>query len=157
MNEVLSIIGLVLAVISTGVLLGVLVRLRKWEYNLVEFISAQGEDEASPLAKTIDAIGQTIGKGVSTQIHMSLLGQRSADARQERAVEADLTEDLIAQNNPGLIGILNAFPKLKRRALRNPQALGFILDKLAQVVPGGVGGSGGNHNSDYKSRLNKYG
>jgi hypothetical protein len=136
-----------------GICIYALIKIGAFACFCVAFITAPDEKTPSPLAQFIDLISHTAGHAIAVEAKTTLMGKASAVARTEQGVLADMTGDLLTSQSPVLGGILDMFPSLKKRVLKNPELTQFIMSKLA----GGLKPAGdNNHSSDYANEISKY-
>jgi len=134
---------LVLAVLV--VVFGLAVR-KVWGEALA-FVSPAGENQPSALALLISQVAHQSGQAMAMEVKTTLMGKESSLRRGERAVAGDVALDLLSQEKPLLAGVLEGFPTLKKRLLKNPAlldaALGLLggMNKGSGSPPGGDGGS----------------
>ncbi len=141
MTNILLALILVLFCGSIGalayLLLRVLAKFRQLEEEVRSFVSAPDEKTPSPLAQTIDMAGQVVGRAVVAQFKTTMMGIESGNTRAEKAIAADIAEDVAKQSPIG--GLLDSFPALKKTLRRNPALLDFALSKLGSLNAAGAG------------------
>lgn len=136
-NILLSLIlVLFLSLTVTGVILFL-----KLSSILREFITPPAENQPSPLANTIDAMGTIIARSIVAQIKGFMMGLQSADRRAENAIQGDIAEGLANQNPIG--SLLTSFPALRKTLRRNPQLIDMALSALGNKF----GHANGNNHS----------
>jgi len=151
----LTIVLLVLLTILTSIMVFVALAFYKIRRQLTSFITPMAENEESPLALVLDALAHRAGQAVAMEVKTTFMGKESGLKRGERAVAGDVAMDLVGQEQPLIAGLLEGFPTLKRRLLKNPGLIGAALSLLGGNGKGGgaapvVGGGGGNSQSAFK-------
>lgn len=154
--------------ILTAVLLALLVNLtsiivifalvvrKKWR-DIQTFITPEGENQESPLGVALDLVARRFGLAVAMEVKTTFMGKESGLKRGEAAVAGDIAMDLMASSQPLIAGLLEGFPTLKKRLLKNPGLVGAALSLLGGngkgggVAPGGGGVSpgGGSNQSAF--------
>tara|TARA_Y100000310_G_scaffold303899_1_gene342603 strand:+ start:200 stop:595 length:396 start_codon:yes stop_codon:yes gene_type:complete len=127
----------------------------KIENDFYSLLLPLGENQPSPLATWVEASAHSQGRAIATEIKTTLMGQASGRARLQTAIEGDMAQDALTVNNPLVAGLLESFPTVKKRALKNPGVIDFLINKLAS----GSGGSQPPNNGptdNFAQRLNKY-
>lgn len=152
LNAVLTVLQLAFLVASALTFLICALMIRKAWQGIVSFVSPRAENQESPLALVLDATAQRIGQAAAMEIKTTLMGKESGLKRGERAVAGDVAMDMAAESQPLLAGLLEGFPTLKKRLLKNPALIGAALGLLGGNKQGGGtapvgGGGGGNHQS----------
>ncbi|GAI50312.1 unnamed protein product, partial [marine sediment metagenome] len=104
---------------------------------------------------TISGIAQVIGHEVASQIQNTFKGESLVEGRQEKRILNDIAKDQLEQSNPMVAMILQQFPTLQKRLLKNPALLPMATEVLSKV------GKGGDHHessesTDYGKALSKY-
>ncbi|GAH92555.1 unnamed protein product [marine sediment metagenome] len=119
-----------------------------------DYFNPQGDGLASPFADTISGIAQVIGHEVANQIQNTFKGEALVEGRQEKRILNDIAKDRLEQSNPLIATILQQFPTLQKRLLKNPALLPMATEVLSKV------GKGDHHESsestDYGEALSKY-
>lgn len=110
---------------------------------LLDFIAPKGENQ-SDLANTIGILSSAAGKQIAQEIASKFMGKESGQSRLENAVQGDMIQDAVASQNPMLGMILSAFPKVAKRAAKNPAALGIAMEALSKFKLGSLSGPGSN-------------
>jgi hypothetical protein len=85
-----------------------------------------------------------MARAIVAQAKTTFMAGESAVARGKATVEADINQDLLAQSNPLIGGLLNSFPTLKKTLRRNPGLMNFAMEKMASIMAGKKNGSGGS-------------
>ncbi len=139
---------LLLLLVGFGIIFGYfLLKVRKTWREIVSFITPRAENEESPLAVVLDALAHRAGQAVAMEVKTTFMGKESGLKRGERAVAGDVAMDLVGQEQPLIAGLLEGFPTLKKRLLKNPGLIGAALSLLGGNGKGGdkapTGGGGG--------------
>ena len=155
MLELVMILILVVFSALNLVLLGYLVRFFVGAANQVQnFILPVDENTPSPLTQIVDRAGHEAGHAAAIEAKTTLMGKASGEARLEQAIAADVTQDSLAGNNPMIGELLNMFPTLKKRAIKNPGVLDYLLNRLGSA---GVRTPGVDHgSSNFAEQLARY-
>lgn len=106
---------------------------------LLGFLTPQEDGKPSPVAVVADAFCSMLARAVVMQAKATFMGVQSGAARAEKAIQADIAEDMVNQSNPMLGAALASFPALRKTLRRNPGLVDIALQYLAsrQGVPGG--------------------
>jgi hypothetical protein len=99
--------------------------------ELSQFLQPAADGGPSPLATIASALIQQGSKSVAAEIKTSLMGQISGVQRGLEGIEGDVMVD----SNPLIGALVGQFPSVKKRLLKNPALLQFILG-LAQRKKG---------------------
>jgi len=131
-------------------------RLNKLRREAIEAVQAfmlpQAEGEPSKLAAIVYEGGRVVSGELIKSLKGALMGQSSALARAESAIEGDVFQDAVDAKSPLLGMLLEQFPRLKKRLLKSPaaaMALGQM--DLGSLLKGGAAtgsearGNGGHH------------
>ena len=154
-NTVLTVVLLSVMLVLTAAVIGLCIAAgRKWG-ELVSFISPVAENEESPLAMVLDDVSRKMGHAIAMEVKTTFMGKESGFKRGEQALAGDLAMDLAADQQPLLMGLLDGFPTLKKRLLKNPSLVGAALSVLGgNKPPSGSaptgGGGGGNNQSAFQ-------
>lgn len=117
------------------------------------FFTSEDENTPSSFAKLMQDLAKMIGQSAAMEVKTTLMGKASGEARLEQAIQADIANDTIQAQSPGIAALLDAYPSLKKRALKNPGLVQFLLSRLGNTS---VEMSGNSGKSDFSARLNKY-
>lgn len=155
LNGLLTAFLLLLLAILASVSVIMALSVRKTWRQIVSFITPAAENQESPLAVVLDALAQRVGHSIAVEVKTTLLGKESGLKRGEQAVAGDVAMDLLGQEKPLLAGLLEGFPTLKKRLLKNPGLIGAALGLLGGNGKGGGpapagGGGGGNSQSAFR-------
>jgi len=162
-NIILTAIALLLMCVLGCLLACVYVVLRKYrqlQSIVSDFVLPAKPGEPSPLGLWIDNVSHTAGHAIALEVKTTLMGKASAVSRQTAAIEGDIVED-VAHAQPGMSGLLGAFPTLNKRLRRNPG----LLELAAPLLAGMMGAKNGNqttggnvnHNGDTQLELPGFG
>jgi len=108
-------------------------KVRELQTTFRQFVSPKGPDEASPLANVVDVGADMVARAVTARIKTSLMGSQSGEARQEKAVEGAIAEDVARAAHPLAGTLLDAMPELRKTLRKNPGLLDFALAKLGAM------------------------
>lgn len=111
------------------------------------FLTPQDDGKPSPLATVTDVACSMLARAVVMQAKATFMGIQSGAARAEKAIQADITEDVITQTNPMLGAALESFPALRKTLRRNPG----LVDVAMQYLASRQGVPGGNHSKEISS------
>jgi len=145
-NIVLTWALLLVLVIQTTTVLVFALAVRKTWREVVSFVTPLAENQESPLGLVMDDMAQKMGHATAMEVKTTFMGKESGLKRGEQAVAGDMAVDLVADQYPLLAGVLDGFPTLKKRLLKNPGLIGAALSVLGGKNNGGpapVGGGGG--------------
>jgi len=112
------------------------------EQQFREFVSPGKDNQPSPLSQFIALESKMLAQDFTNQIKTSMLGKASGAARQENAIAGDIVTDVLNETNPMLGMILDQFPTLKKRVVKNPQ---MALGALSLLQNAGKGSNNGNN------------
>ncbi|GAI05443.1 unnamed protein product [marine sediment metagenome] len=122
-----------------------------------EYFNPRGDGLPSPFADTISGIAQVVGSSVATQIKNTFTGESLLAQRQEKGILQDMAKDQLEQSNPLIAMILQQFPTLQKRLLKNPALLPMATEALSKLGKGAGGDHGRSGESiDYGQALSKY-
>lgn len=138
---------LIVNVALVGLVLFCMIRVRAVYRDMIGFVTSPGNNEPSPLARTVEAAGDMLARSLVAQAKGAFMGKQSGEARAETAIAGDIAEDLINARSPMIGALLNSFPTLKKTIRRNPQLLDLALSKLAGAQGSGSQGSGAQGSS----------
>lgn len=159
-----------LAVLAAGVLLiGLLfvlygLQIAKLAYKLRLFTESPGKDDKgnpqpSALAELVSLMGRQMAFEFMQHAKGSLMADQSTQVRQEKQIEAAVTEDLISQASP-IMSLLYQMPQTRKLAQKNPHLIGQIATFIMSRIPAGAmgAGNGGGRRgvSDYSKDLGSY-
>lgn len=147
MNILLVAILVVFLAFMAGLVL-VCLRLRA---IIREFVSSPAENQPSPFAIWCDSVAMVFARAITAQIKTTLMGVQSGSVRAEKAIEADIAEDMLSQSPIG--ALLDSFPTLRKSIRRNPALLPLVQGALQRVFKGGNGGSQVSSASQPKFKL----
>jgi len=135
--------GLVAGIVTATLVLGGLILILVTTKNRItevirDFISPAGENEPSPLAKTVDLAAQMLATRLTVQLKSTFMGIESGEARKAAAAAAE--------DNPaaGLLSIFGGkYPGSSKRLAKNP-LVAKLLENVADKLLAGSS-PGGNH------------
>jgi len=133
MNTLLLAVLLVLCagILSLGaILLATLLyarrRVRAFESTIRTFISAPDAQTPSPLAQTVDAVAQLVGRAIIAQAKTTFMGIESGAVR---SAQAAVKNQALAQF-PWLSVLDKLSPGLSKTLVRNPQLLNLAANLI---------------------------
>lgn len=94
------------------------------------FVTAPDEKTPSPLAQLASSLADIFARSIVAQLKATFMGKQSGDVRAEKAVSADIAEDMLAQSNPLISAALDSFPTLKKSLRRNPGLIDYAIKKF---------------------------
>lgn len=116
--------------------------------TLNAFFEVQDNEEQSRCNLFLDALSKRFSSDITNSIKGNLLGMQSGQARSERALEADIQQDLMAVQQPDIVALLDMFPLAKKRIVRNPALIPIFQSMLSKLGAGrGVSSHGSGNNS----------
>lgn len=143
---------LLIALLSVNVAVLALValfalKIRAAHRAFTTFITSPGENQPSPLAQTTGAMADMVARSLVAQAKATFMGLQSGNSRAEKAIEADMAEDLIAQKSPLAGAIMSSFPSLRRTLRRNPQLIDLAMQEMAKrgAGPAATADNGGGN------------
>jgi len=95
-----------------------------------QFISPEGPELPSPLAKTVDVGCDMFARAVMARAKTTFMGQMSGEVRQEQAIDGAIAEDTARLAHPMAGALMDSFPAVRKVLRKNPQLLDFALKKL---------------------------
>jgi galactokinase/mevalonate kinase-like predicted kinase len=104
------------------------------------FIESPSPDVASPLAFAVTEASRIAGAQVAQSLKAVFMGLESVEAKNTRKLEAAT----IASSSPMVSALVNAFPGLGKRILKNPALAGLAIDVAQKVLAGKGGGAPDN-------------
>ena len=107
------------------------------------FVEPKTNGEQSPLADSIDNISKRLASSIIENIKMTELGFKRGAQKQEQAVEAAITKDIISYNEPLIGAALQMFPNLSKLANKNPQLAMAASQMIGNFLS--QSNTGGNH------------
>ncbi len=112
-------------------------------------------DSPSKFGLTIDAVGQSVGAHLASNMKASIMGMASGEARQEKAAMREVAQTAISQANPALGAIVSSTP-IGKMLGKNPEVLGGIAQWLMTKQGGSNPRSNHSRKSDLAAKLSKY-
>jgi len=127
--------------------------------NFKAFVTPKAEGEISELGKTVSPIMQAmadmVGRSVVMTLKATFMGKESGDARAEKAINADISADLLGDSKLG--ALVDSFPTLKKSLRRNPKlaelALSVLGSRLSTNQPTATAIIPNNGNNQMKFKL----
>lgn len=107
-------------------------KIRAFQRAFYEFITPEKAGEKSGLDVFVDNLSYNIGHSTFNQVRSMGAASQSAQVRGERSVDAAISQDLLAQANPVVAGLLDAMPGLKKVLNRNPGLADYALQKIME-------------------------
>ena len=120
--------------------------------TFTDFVTAPDEKTPSKLALTVDAISKTAGHSIALEVKTVIMGKASGIQRNLIGLESDIANDSLNNSNPVAGGLLDMMPSVKKRLLKNPDLMGFVLSKLGGISPN----TGSNHGNNEASSSPKF-
>lgn len=158
LNLILTFFGVFFA-INIALLITFVRKYQAIKSSFYSFITSTDENTPSPFAQVFDTLSHTAGHAIAMEVKTTIMGKMSGDARLEKAIASDIAKDQLEANHPLASGLLEQFPSLKKRAIKNPAVLEFLanmIDRLPKNSQGQSNWSAGNGHSNYKERLGRY-
>ena len=145
------------AILAVNVVLIALIFImtRAFLRDFYSFMTPPGEEEKAPVENLIKSVGDSIGSSVVFHSKQAAFGKASGEARLKKAIEGDILQDTVAAGNPLLGMAMDNFPSLKKRALKNPGVIDWLLSNLGSAKAFNRPDNGGGV-SDFAERLKKY-
>lgn len=113
------------------------------------YFAPAAPDQLSEFARVTDAIAGQFASAAVSSIKGSFMGMQSVDARNIKRLEQDLTMDLVNNQSPAIGMMLEQFPGVKRRLMKNPELLPYIQQIIGKVTgPAAPAAPENNHNSE---------
>lgn len=130
-NTVLT--GLLLLTVLAGLAGGVWIalRVRTIYGQIVYMLTPEADGKQSPIAGIAAGLASLAGRAAAVEVKTTLMGHASAQSRQLSAIQGDIAED-VAAAQPGLPGLLSAFPSLGKRIRKNPGLLDLAAPLLSR-------------------------
>lgn len=136
-NILLAVILTVLSLL-TVIMIIVVLSIKQYSGAINAFITPEEEGKPSPLACVSEAFADILARSVVAQAKTTFMGIQSGQARAQKAIEADIAQDMAAAN-PLVSGVLDQFPSLKKTLRRNPalidMAMATLSNKLQPSTP----------------------
>jgi len=147
-NLILSFLLLV-NVLTLGVILLAIFKLRAIKDQVKAFITPVSPDSPSEFAKLTDSISIVFSRAMAAQVKTTLMGIQSGQVRAQKAVEGDIAEG-IAESTP-IGAALTSIPAVRKALRRNPG----LIDIAMRVLSGGIPGQGktGDNGSKEQARF----
>ena len=142
MNTILTGVLTLICLISSVVFILSVVAARKLWRDIVRFITPPAENEPSGLALLLAQIAHQSGQAIAQEVKTTMMGKESGMKRGEQALGADVLTDVVDSQSPILGAILDGFPTLKKRLMKNPGLVGAALNLVGGIGKAGNGGSG---------------
>ena len=156
MNTVLTGVLTLICFISGLVFILCVVTVRKLWREVVQFITPPAENEPSALALLFAQLAHQGGQAIAMEIKTTFMGKESGMKRGEQALAGDVLTDVVGAQSPIMGAILDGFPTLKKRILKNPGLVGAALNLVGGMAKSGTvgkgpagGGGAGNHQSAF--------
>jgi hypothetical protein len=141
-------IALVLAanLIQTVLIFCAILAVKRLYQNGKAFITPASEGKPSPLALVTQVAADMLGRGVTAQLKATFMGKAQVDRKNQQGIDADLAVDSLSAANPLIGAVLQSFPTLTKRLVRNPALLDMALSRLtgAGKPPADAPGNNGN-------------
>ncbi len=131
---------MLLAIFISQILITVVLVLFYWRQkrnflNKVQEIQVpKGDGQLSELGEFTQAIGQAMGQSIVLSLKQTAYGQASGAARQEKAVDGAIVQDMIGLGNPVLGLLINQMPKLSKAINKNPELAAMAAQKLGGLM-----------------------
>lgn len=137
MEHALNIGMLVVMLVQTGVIVGITVvfasKMAVFKEQMIGFVTPVSEGQPSPIAVVAEQASEMIARAVMARAKMTFAGLSSGVARQEKAVDADIVED-VARMHPMVDAVLDGFPLLRKTLRKNPALFDMAMSKLVPMM-----------------------
>jgi hypothetical protein len=128
-NLLLTFIVLAVTVL-TVVQLVFITKLNRIKADIIDFITPDEDGQPSKLGQMAAGLGDHIASKTVENAKTTLMGYKSGQARQEKAVEAAFAKDMIGMQSPLAGAALQAFPSLQKLIEKNPAMADLVMSKL---------------------------
>jgi len=115
------------------------------------FVTSPDEKTPSPFAELVSNISDVFSRSVLAGAKTTFMGLQSGLVRGEKAVGADIAEDIISAKNPLLGAALDSFPSLRKTLRRNPKLIDIVAQRLLDKSTPAPAGS--NHSDQFSFKL----
>ncbi len=129
-------------------------RFRAFYNECICFVTPPSENTQSMLANVVQAIVDSLAKQIAIQLKTTIMGIISGYSRSAQSSQTEAVEDAVAARMPAIAGIMDLFPGLKKKLVKNPLLLNFAIEKLSKKAPEKADGNG---SSSFADGLRKYG
>jgi 6-phosphogluconate dehydrogenase len=163
-NIILTALLLFLSSLASGLILLSIVNrfLKQQKQAAIEavrlYFEPQSPDEQSQFAAFIEIAAGILSSKMIASLKATFMGMQSVDKRNEQRLQTDMFSDMIGAANPLIGSVLDMFPAVKKRLMKNPELAELAISKIAEMAAkrGGNGAEqvsvsgNGNHsqNSD---------
>lgn len=134
-----------LAVVGAiGIITYIFIKVRSVANDIKAFIYPLEEGKPSALAESAQVVADMVARSMVAQVKTTLMGMESGLVRSQKALDGAVVDDMIAQSNPLISGLLSAFPNVRKMIKKNPalldSAIGLLAkSKIAQPTSSGNG------------------
>jgi hypothetical protein len=129
-------------------------KIQNAENQFRTFVSPGPDNQPSPLSQFISLESKLMAQDFTNQIKTTMLGKASGAVRAENAMAGDIVSDVLNAENPMLAMLLDQFPTLKKRLVKNPQmalgAMNLIQSQMGKGKDGNNGHVNDMQNEGYK-------
>jgi len=129
-------VNIVLTAVLTAVMVGIIslavvffmIRLYRQEkirflQSIRAYFESPGPERPSEFSQVTAAISQQFAASIVSSLKGSFMGMQSVDSRNVQRLENDLANDMLQMNHPLVATLLDQFPAVKRRIMKNPELL----------------------------------
>ncbi len=109
---------------------------RRFFNKLHDLQVPRGEDQLSELGQVTQAVSSQIGQSIVLSLKQTAFGQASGAARQEKAIDGAIVQDMIGLSNPLMGAAIKSMPTLAKWINKHPDAAALAAQKLAGVIGG---------------------
>jgi len=150
----LNIVLIALSALTLLTLILLFLMIRSLMREFYSFMSPPPEgEEPSGIMSLVSEVGRASGRAIAMEVKTTAMGKASGEARLEKAIEGDIAQDTLNSKNPLIGGLLDMYPSLKKRALKNPGVVEFLLQRLGSAKAFNPPDNG---ESGFAERLLKY-
>lgn len=108
------------------------------------------KDTPSEFAATIESISAIFAAKITQSIKGMALGMQSVDAKNERKLEGDIIQDIVAAQNPLAGLLLSQFPSVAKRLQKSPHLLGMAQQMIGKLTAQPQPQADNNHKEQLK-------
>jgi len=145
-NIIIIAIMLVQSVVAVVIVATLGQKMAAVQAQVTSFVTPVSEGQPSPLATTTEVAADMVARAIVARAKTTFMGQASGLVRQEKAVDADIAED-VARSNPLIDSVLSAFPAVRKTLRKNPMLLDMVLSKVGEMQAKSQQGANGSANT----------
>jgi hypothetical protein len=148
-------LSMLFAMILSGLIVTILTLLTiRWYLGKVlaqirAYFEPQGEGLPSGFGAAVIAISDQVASSITMHLKTTFMGMQSGESRTEKAIAGDLLTDAASQISPALGAVLEMFPSLRKRLVKNPKLIETVGSILAKK------GGDGQKEFDFLAQLSK--